>query len=161
MCVYTWSVSGHHILPKKQFSPACLRHSHMLQLFSHIAHIIWTNDAENYQSLRVDKVPCKTGPAENERKVRRKICRKWAEQRWKISRICKHVGRKTADGVPSAKNQWKMRRNSAQNRRSVFSGCTVLGRYLGRIFIVVARWKISAFALKHLPICFPIFSFLL
>ena len=43
-----------------------------------------------------------------------KIGRKSAE----IGRICKHVGGKMADGVPSAEN----RRNSAQNRHSVLLG---------------------------------------
>ena len=33
-------------------------------------------------------IPCKTGPVQNERKVRRKL-----------GRICKHVGGKMADGV--------------------------------------------------------------
>ena len=42
------------------------------------------------------KLPCKTGPAQNERKVRWKI----AEHIQKIGGIHKHVGRKTADGVP-------------------------------------------------------------
>ena len=45
-------------------------------------------------------LPCKTGPAQNERKVRRKINGKWGEHRQKIGWIHKHVGGKTADGVP-------------------------------------------------------------
>ena len=46
------------------------------------------------QLMMLDSPPCKTGPAKNEQKVRRKIGGKWAEHTRKIGRNRKHVGRK-------------------------------------------------------------------